>query len=218
LDGREANVRDSGGPDAGKIAVVFLDIDGVLHSLYGEEVFAESCCRALDRILRHSGARVVLANQWAREGDDRVDLINNNVLRSRGLPPIFGTIAEVPSGRPEVEICRWLACHPEVGRWVAIDDADLEVSNTPEARAMRGRCIRTDKHIGLTIADADHALEILQAARPDGLGGESPSAMRPALTDMERMRSEKSQAAEALHWEQLRNGGLAEMEKQFFGD
>jgi len=197
------------GADAG-LGVVFLDVDGVLHSLYGEEVFAESCCKALEHIVRHGGARVVLANQWAREDSDRTEMVNN-VLRSRGLAPLYGSVAEVPSGRPEVEICQWLSCHPEVVRWVVIDDADLEVSGTPEARRMAGHAVRTEKHVGLTAADAERAVAAL---RGEAWGPRPPMA----LTEAERARAEKSQAAQALHFEHLRNGGLAEMEKQFFGE
>mmetsp|Transcript_30684 Transcript_30684/g.77561 ORF Transcript_30684/g.77561 Transcript_30684/m.77561 type:complete len:332 (-) Transcript_30684:479-1474(-) len=190
-------------------SVVFLDVDGVLHSLYGEEIFADSCCAALESILRGSGARVVLTNSWSREGGDRITMVDG-LLQQRGLHGLYDRTTP-PRSRPEEEICEWLDRHPEVMRWVALDDNDLEVGQSAAANRLRGFCVRPDKHVGLTARDARRALSLLGAVAH----GDAEEVM---LSAEEKQRAAQSQAAEAQTWEELRNGDLAQMEAQFFGD
>lgn len=193
--------------------VVFLDVDGVLHSLYGDEIFAESCCAALETVLCESGGRVVLMNSWSREGGERITMVDD-LLRQRSLQGLYDRTSP-PRSRPEEEICEWLDRHPEVVRWVALDDADLEVGRSPAADRVRGRCARPDKHVGLTATDAQRALAVL---RQGASGASGVEAAPPALSAEEQRRAAASRAAEAQHWDELRNGDFAEMERNFFGD
>jgi len=139
-------------------AVVFLDVDGVLHSLYGEEIFRESCCRLLQQLLVATRAAIVLSSSW-REDPGKVALLNE-MLRSRRLLPVHDC-TRVLSGPREEEICEWLRRHPEVRRWVAIDDLDLQSRGTEHAKRMRGHFVQTCKHIGLISRDVELAKAIL---------------------------------------------------------
>lgn len=146
------------GPAWQPTAVVFLDVDGVLHSLYGEEIFRESCCRLLQQLLLATGAAIVLSSSW-REDPGKVALLNE-MLRSRRLLPVHDC-TRVLNGPREEEICEWLRRHPEVRRWVAIDDLDLQSRGTENAKLMRGHFVQTCKHIGLTSRDVELAKGLL---------------------------------------------------------
>jgi len=149
--------------------VVFLDVDGVLHSLYGEEIFRESCCRLLQQLLLATGAAIVLSSSW-REDPGKVALLNE-MLRSRRLMPVHDC-TRVLNGPREEEICEWLRRHPEARRWVAIDDLDLQSRGTEHARRMHGHFVQTCKHIGLTSRDVELAKAILlrDVERSHGVG------------------------------------------------
>eukprot|EP00746_Dinoflagellata_sp_MGD_P122779 gnl/MRDRNA2_/MRDRNA2_57565_c0_seq1.p1 gnl/MRDRNA2_/MRDRNA2_57565_c0~~gnl/MRDRNA2_/MRDRNA2_57565_c0_seq1.p1 ORF type:complete len:278 (+),score=36.24 gnl/MRDRNA2_/MRDRNA2_57565_c0_seq1:76-909(+) len=147
--------------------IVFLDIDGVLHSLYGNDLFRPTCMAHIDRILRTSGASVVLSSTW-RTVPRSYNMVNET-LRARGLPIILDVTKDFnPKGDAggqyvprEVEICEWLDRHPEVQRWIAIDDMQLMNPETKEGQRMRGHFVRTDCNVGLTSKHADLALRLL---------------------------------------------------------
>mmetsp|Transcript_22715 Transcript_22715/g.57849 ORF Transcript_22715/g.57849 Transcript_22715/m.57849 type:complete len:678 (+) Transcript_22715:63-2096(+) len=142
-------------------AVVFLDVDGVLHSLFGDDLFVESCCAAFESVIRRTGASIVLSSTWRLE-QAKVAMLNG-VLQQRGISPVMDCTKELNTPR-EMEICEWLDRHPEVAHWVAIDDMDLEIRNSIHARRMRGHFVRTDCDIGLTAALAEQAMTMLQAS------------------------------------------------------
>mmetsp|Transcript_152859 Transcript_152859/g.488396 ORF Transcript_152859/g.488396 Transcript_152859/m.488396 type:complete len:686 (-) Transcript_152859:198-2255(-) len=142
-------------------AVVFLDVDGVLHSLFGDDLFVESCCAAFESVIRRTGASIVLSSTWRLE-QAKVAMLNG-VLQQRGISPVMDCTKELNTPR-EMEICEWLDRHPEVAHWVAIDDMDLEIRNSVHAWSMRGHFVRTDCDIGLTAALAEQAMAMLQAS------------------------------------------------------
>lgn len=159
--------------------IVFLDIDGVLHSLYGKEFFRPTCMHHLDRILRTSGASVVLSSTW-RNVPKKYDMVND-MLRVRGLPVVFDVTKDLNSkgdtGKKhvprEVEICEWLDRHPEVQRWIAIDDMQLMNPETKEGQRMKGHFVRTNCNSGLITEDADLALRLL-GVDPNENANDSP--------------------------------------------
>lgn len=147
--------------------IVFLDIDGVLHSLYGNDLFRPTCMAHLDRILRTSGASIVLSSTWRTV--PRSYAMVNEQLRSRGHQIILDVTKDFnpkgDTGRDyvprEVEICEWLDRHPQVQRWIAIDDMQLMNPETKEGQRMRGHFVRTDCNVGLTSKHVDLALRLL---------------------------------------------------------
>ena len=116
--------------------VVFLDVDGVLHPLMGDELFVTSCMERLKRIIDESGARIVLSSSW-RQSEWGVEEVNSqlmqmgmapvidstpvsgfrsampsNILRYRSLRLILGELARCRSRSDE--ILDWVFRHPAV--------------------------------------------------------------------------------------------------------
>lgn len=145
--------------------IIFLDIDGVLHTLYGNDIFRESCCTLLEFIVRATGASIVLSSTWRTE-EAKVDMVNQ-MLRGRELAAAIGRTKDLGTHR-EVEICEWLDSNPQVLRWIAIDDQDLVVRCTDSAVRLRGHFVQTDSSFGLRAWDAALAVSFLlsQDAEP----------------------------------------------------
>mmetsp|Transcript_134487 Transcript_134487/g.335490 ORF Transcript_134487/g.335490 Transcript_134487/m.335490 type:complete len:418 (+) Transcript_134487:95-1348(+) len=138
--------------------VIFLDIDGVLHSLYGEDLFRDDCCSLLVSIVQATGTALVLSSSWRTE-PEKIAMINA-ALRKWNLAPVVDRTKELDFPR-EVEICEWLDRHPQVHRWIALDDMDLQAGQTAHAARMRGHFVRTSPHTGLTARDAELAIQLL---------------------------------------------------------
>lgn len=156
--------------------VVFLDIDGVLNTLETspslgwiiqrprdgiEARFVER----LESVCRRGEAKIVLSSSWRtflpRHGHDVAA-----VLRDAGIDAeLVGVTPREPWRRGE-QIAAWLAEHPEVQRYVVLDDNDDMEALPPE------RVVITESTQGLTWADADRAVLILQGrleeAWPEG--------------------------------------------------
>lgn len=167
-------------------AVVFLDVDGVLHSLHGDDIFRDDCCALLEFVLKSTGARVVLSSTWRLERD-KVAMIDN-LLTERGMQRILGCTKDLGTHREE-EICEWLDRHPATPRWVALDDMDLVCRTTPAAARLVGHFVRTSQRTGLTADLAQLAVGLLEAQRLDGaalraaraLAAEGPGAVAAAI-------------------------------------
>ena len=151
-------------------AAVFLDIDGVLNSaesckVYGTfERLSPRCVSALQRIIDTTGAKIVVSSTWRlyhgldgmrailAEAGLRVDVVGvtPDLVQPQAGWPGWGT------GRPRrEEIAAWLAEHPEVTAWCALDD-------DPDAGPLN--LIETDDRVGLTEANADAAIALLGGA------------------------------------------------------
>lgn len=166
-------------------AVIFLDIDGVVHSLYGQDIFKESCLVLLEKIVLGTGASIVLSSTWRTQAKSYAMV--NTMLRQRRLPEIVDRTrdlsAEMHRYIPrEVEICEWLDRHPEVTRWIAIDDMDLQSDSTEWAHRLRGHFVHTNPNTGLIPADAELALRLISPRRLNPgppTGEQMPSAAAP---------------------------------------
>lgn len=161
--------------------LIFLDIDGVLNA---HEFDPECGCGRIDRdkmgrlnrILRATGARVVLSSAWrylVHRGE--MNLMGLEwLLRSHGM--ISGRLAGITrvdylaprppyDGRPESwvhtnergdQVRCWLdSAGATAPPYVVIDDLDLGIS------AAGHPFVQTDGMVGLTEADADRAIEML---------------------------------------------------------
>jgi len=154
-------------------AVVFLDVDGVLHPARpGRRAggrFRPGPMAALGRLLNRASAcgcaqptQVVLSSSWrlSEAGVRAVD----DALAAAGLPTSAGRtpISRACGARPR-ELLAWLDEHPPRRAWVALDDIDLPRAARPgrERARLQGRCVKTDPDVGLTQGDAEAALRIL---------------------------------------------------------
>ena len=135
--------------------IVFLDVDGVLvreGAPNDGEIFHGPCVDQLERVLRATGARVVLSSAW-REFHGLAAKVDD-VLRDRRLPPLLSaTPSHLTTGR-RGEIKRWLKKHAPTAapRFVAVDDRFLDLGP---------HFVHTRADVGLGPADADRAIAAL---------------------------------------------------------
>ena len=143
-------------------AVIFLDVDGVLHPLGGSTTFVASCMAELARVHTSTpAAAIVLSSTW-RESDSMLEYVNGQ-LAAVGVPPCVSKTVSLLSidGSRSTEIAQWLDNHPKVTRYVAIDDMDL--LDGQRADKIEGHFVHTRSEIGLTAPLADLAIRILAA-------------------------------------------------------
>jgi len=169
--------------------IIFLDIDGVLHSYNYEQalvekglsqfdregaIFDPQCISALARLIEATGAEIVIHSSWKDcEDKGKALCVMREIWSVRRLP---GHVLDVtPTLSVEdmawlygirsttawkgYEIKTWLAKYPDCAEYVIIDDQNICL---PEQRKM---AIKTDGRRGLTAADADKAKKILDAGK-----------------------------------------------------
>ena len=138
---------------------MFLDVDGVLHPHGSPEdrFFTESCMEALAHVTSETRAHIVLSSSW-REFPARVTLLHT-ALEGRGLPLPIGSTGSSLFGGRTAEIRSWLIKHSSKGRypqWVAIDDMWMP--------GLRAHLVHCRSSVGLTMAKAEEAVQMLKAS------------------------------------------------------
>jgi hypothetical protein len=164
---REAT--ESGGSS---VKVIFLDIDGVLNNMeslrfprirvksseHSYSAAHPSCIAALNRIISETNARIVISSTWRGIGLE----VMFEIFHQWGIAGM--TVGYTPlwerSFERGDEIADWLSKHPEVTSFVILDDGD-------DMGVLKHRLVQTDYEIGLTEADADRAIAILNAPPTD---------------------------------------------------
>lgn len=147
--------------------VVFLDIDGVLNSekfaqnmrretgvnVFGESILDAMAIRRLRVILERSGADVVLSSSWRVFPVQRKKAIEQ--LRRMGVVVMDQTpyMMDGDCSRGD-EIKAWLDCHPEVDRFVILDDDD-------DMGELTNHLVQTTFWNGLKRKHIKRALEVL---------------------------------------------------------
>lgn len=169
-------------------SVLFLDVDGVLcctrvHVLNGDRgmvwrSFDPMGIQALNRLEDFARCWVVVSSTkrltHTREGFERK-------LRAAGwygklhedwrTPSIPGDGSRTPRGRE----CRdWLARHPDIARWAALDDDSDYVPGDP--------LVLTDPYNGISFQAFEHALALLTGQpRPEGMDAGMARACWPGV-------------------------------------
>lgn len=155
--------------------LIFLDIDGVLVNLWSLKRGRDSqglhradplCVAQLNRLTDESGAQLVISSTWRLKGLPLVV----DVLKSWGVTgKVVGATPDLTTVRGSKllvapsrgrEISAWLDLTGDVGDRVAgvsfvilDDDGDMD--------DLLSRLVWTDTYRGLTSADVDRALEVL---------------------------------------------------------
>ena len=153
--------------------IIFLDIDGVINS--GENMkrnhmlrrtcddmrFDPNCMNALRRIVRETGAGLVLASTWRHPDIDSGSTLHISNLHQRlcdyGISVFDTTGAECESRGHEID--EWLSDHPDAEQYVILEDANDFYSYNRETHLKH--LVLVDEIIGLTEQDADKAIGIL---------------------------------------------------------
>ena len=116
--------------------IIFLDVDGVLnHSGCPEwkqgdwRVIDDACVERIRSVCTATGARIVLSSTW------RVDPEAVEIIRGCFGELLVDVTPQSSYHARHKEIREWLDLHPEVTRFVVIDDdADAEVVGHPFVR------------------------------------------------------------------------------------
>jgi len=138
--------------------VVFLDVDGVLHSVFASsepQFFRKDCMQRLKRLIDNTGAKVVLSSAW-RKSNESYQLVQHQ-LRSAGIPmAIDRTRIGNDEYQRHTDIEDFVQKNPKLcQRWIALDDLPMF--------QLRGHYVGTSPEIGLTDQDVDHAIKILNS-------------------------------------------------------
>lgn len=150
--------------------LIFLDIDGVLNGHSWNDAAQSNtidreCVTHLNRILRETGAGIVLSSAWRYmiHGGAVTTTGFEYLLRTHGvrLCKIVGITPrdEEVTGRG-AQISAWLASHGNPAPYVVVDDEAYDIADDGHP------LVRTDGKYGLTAEDADSAIAILKAEEP----------------------------------------------------
>lgn len=152
--------------------VIFLDIDGVLNSVFWNNthemeisngtLIDDEKVRLLARLVRSTGAEIILHSGWRfwfdpemkplrKEAETLADMLRAEGITLAGKTPDHSTeeirrtkkFSLVKAG----EIFSWLDEHRDVERWIVLDDLDLH------SKEIAKHQIRTDPLVGLTGED-----------------------------------------------------------------
>ena len=119
-----------------EMKVVFLDIDGVLNcettpNPRNFPYYIDSgLIPLLHKLIATTGAEVVLTSTW------RYDPAGVFSARNQGIP-FIDTTPDLSGEARSREIIAWLEAHPEVERYIVIDDEDDELDALPLFQPLR---------------------------------------------------------------------------------
>lgn len=161
---------------------------GVLPLNLGHRPLLPDALRALKYIVHKTGAGVVISSEWRRSPsllEEAQTALRALGMRTRGSTPVLRPREELVVGtridpdkeatlrlrwaeRRAREITTWLEDHPEVKRWLALDDLDLALADDvrlPDTLRMTGGFLLIDPEVGLTMSHARQASEYLSQRR-----------------------------------------------------
>eukprot|EP00758_Cryptobia_borreli_P007337 Tbor_TRINITY_DN5282_c2_g2::TRINITY_DN5282_c2_g2_i1::g.16562::m.16562 len=154
------------GPEVVKI--VFLDCDGVISPFTRSEVFAPSKMLLLKNLIERASKKnpkipvmIVLSSSWRATEFGRKEVAKQ--LATYDIPPHIGCTPLDPSSPRSVEILRWIEENEseyKVVNFVALDDINLPAL-APDRKFFEKHAIVTNGSSGLTEADVDRAVEML---------------------------------------------------------
>ena len=159
--------------------VIFLDIDGVLNVCLHKRdefgsLFHQQFMNNLKRVVDETNAKIVISSSWRHSGLK----VMQEMWKKRNLA---GEVIDVTANRPSnhketmnlgfherlergFEIQDWLFKHPEVDRFVIIDDDDDMLESQMYTFVQTSDNWEHTDHIeglGLTLECADKAIKIL---------------------------------------------------------
>ena len=121
---------------------------------------------ALRTIVDATGANIVLTSTWRTNTVSRRAVEAQLILHNITAPIIGSTpILDVGYCR-EDEIAMYLQSHPEISSFCVLDDMELNACSNPDRGYFdSSKFIWCDPLIGLTMADAEKAIGILEACK-----------------------------------------------------
>jgi hypothetical protein len=164
-------------PKASPTKIIFLDVDGVLHPEEQQVLFHEPACRQLERIIKTTGASVVLSSTWRKYKDKTEKL--NKILDVMEIPRVYSRTPDYGGiYQRDAEICNWLDENGAgLTHWIAIDDFNLPGFNTSHSPRLVGHFVHVTSGC-LKPGDGDLAIRLLTATDGQSLAV-CPAALPP---------------------------------------
>lgn len=160
--------------------VIFLDIDGVLNSNFGNNghqieisdgtLIDEEKIKLLAYLVRETDSEIILHSGWrfwfdfelkplCREANKLVELLEKEDLYINGVTPNL-TTEEIRETKKfslvkADEILLWIDLHNDVTEWVVLDDLDLHNAKIEQHQ------VKPDQTVGLTLENVKQAVKIL---------------------------------------------------------
>ena len=131
-------------PVNGLDAVLFLDVDGVLHPpnpKHERLMFRASCMELLREVCQQVGCKIVLSTTWRLHEEGRNALAAK--LAEHGCPQFVSRTPSIAQFQRPKEILAWVSKHKPAA-WVAVDDWPLH-----EDQRMEGHFVQTRNRYGL---------------------------------------------------------------------
>lgn len=142
--------------------VLFLDIDGVLNN-HNDRTFLPTCVKELNRVLAATDCKLVISSSW------RYMILKgamtcvgfSHLLSSHGAIAYNRVLDCLEADGPDKGekrgrlIEEWLTHNWNAKPYVVVDDLDLEITKYGHP------FVQTDGSVGLTTADADRLIAIL---------------------------------------------------------
>ena len=125
-------------------AVLFLDVDGVLHHAQPRsqaQMFRKQCMDLLREVLEETGAKIVLSTSWRLTENGRATVAAE--LAKNGCPQFVSRTPSLAQFQRPKEILAWVTKY-EPKAWVAVDDWPLHTEPL-----MGGHFVQTRNRVGL---------------------------------------------------------------------
>ena len=129
-------------------AVLFLDVDGVLHSnriRHARQYFSPICIELLAEVVQAIGCVIVLSTSWRLEAGPRRTV--GMKLREAGLQRPVSRTPSIAQFKRGTEILRWVDQYKPQA-WVALDDWPL-LLETAVTKRLEGHFVQTRAQHGL---------------------------------------------------------------------
>eukprot|EP00747_Dinoflagellata_sp_TGD_P166267 gnl/TRDRNA2_/TRDRNA2_188806_c0_seq1.p1 gnl/TRDRNA2_/TRDRNA2_188806_c0~~gnl/TRDRNA2_/TRDRNA2_188806_c0_seq1.p1 ORF type:complete len:270 (-),score=34.57 gnl/TRDRNA2_/TRDRNA2_188806_c0_seq1:133-942(-) len=139
-------------------AVIFLDVDGVLHpttASHPRQQFQAGCMNLLREVVTATGASIVLSTAWRL--DPMARRIVGEKLQEHGLPPFVSRTPNIHMFNRAREVLTWVRKRRPLA-WVAVDDWPLH----EESDEMTGHFVQSRPRFGLTSETAGRIIELFE--------------------------------------------------------
>lgn len=140
-------------------AVLFLDVDGVLHPVqarHPRQQFATGCLALVADVVKATGAAICLSTAWRLDPSARRFV--EEKLREFGLGPPIGRTPNLAQFHRSREILAWVTKF-KPSTWVALDDWPLN----EEDSKMHGHFVQSRPRFGLQPDTAQRVVELFKA-------------------------------------------------------
>lgn len=142
-------------------AVLFLDVDGVLHPVPGRQgshLFINTCMKFLKAIVAKTKAKIVLSTAWREDAEGRQEILDK--FSEYDIPAYVSCTPSISKFSRAAEILAWVDKYQPL-TWVAVDDLPL----LEESDEMENHFVQTPEHSGLRQQSADKIVHLFLAQR-----------------------------------------------------